>query len=544
MHRWKAIQRKNGGSDDSGVKNSKRKHACDAMSFGTLAIGSPMKKKCPTPASKNDSTAAEHREFLAQAYSSSNIKIGAAPASRLAAQTSPKDIVTSDSSSTTISADDESSGGEGDASTVTTTTVIAKSGRWAREHDDALHDAVRKHGEGQWDVMAHSGTLRAFSPSAISKRWHSIKPNVKGPWRKDEDGLLTKFVKVYGTDTWSIIACHIPGRSGKQCRERWKNHLDPELKKTDWSLAEDSMLMQAQKAMGNKWSEIAKKLGGRSENAVKNRYYSIRSRIQNGISPRSRGSRSRSPRSRSPRSRNQKRPKSMPTAAQISSNASVSRQSFQAGVVAQMPPTQKQQSSPFYTTCDYLRLSHHNHMNKRYRNGASAECPPSRIMESTYNFLGMELRRSIDSALGTMGQPEPQREPETGLKQALKDKNEEIARLRVAISEVLDENLELRKQEGTVCSNGVNEDDSPWNSADSDDSTSENDPPSHLGTATPPDFASNKRESFSPPTIMRKGKTLRNKSIAVPTPITIPIDQEVKTANALLTLSTPGRNST
>jgi len=74
-----------------------------------------------------------------------------------------------------------------------------------------------------------------------------------------------------GVVKWSEIADKIPGRIGKQCRERWYNHLDPVLKKGGWMEEEDELLVTAQGKWGNAWTKIAKELPGRSENAVKNR---------------------------------------------------------------------------------------------------------------------------------------------------------------------------------------------------------------------------------------------------------------------------------
>ncbi|KAL3779849.1 hypothetical protein HJC23_005775, partial [Cyclotella cryptica] len=106
---------------------------------------------------------------------------------------------------------------------------------------------------------------------------------VKGPWTPEEDATVVQLVAAHGQKKWSFIARQVQGCLGKQCRERWYNHLSPDIKKGGLREEEDAIIIQCHAKCGNKWAEISKSLQGRTDNAIKNSWRQSIMQIDNGI---------------------------------------------------------------------------------------------------------------------------------------------------------------------------------------------------------------------------------------------------------------------
>ncbi|GLU12198.1 hypothetical protein SLE2022_288980 [Rubroshorea leprosula] len=93
----------------------------------------------------------------------------------------------------------------------------------------------------------------------------------KGAWTKEEDERLINYIKLHGEGCWrSLPKAAGLLRCGKSCRLRWINYLRPDLKRGNFTEEEDELIINLHSLLGNKWSLIAARLPGRTDNEIKN----------------------------------------------------------------------------------------------------------------------------------------------------------------------------------------------------------------------------------------------------------------------------------
>jgi hypothetical protein len=123
----------------------------------------------------------------------------------------------------------------------------------------------RQENQDQHSENLSTGSVDEKNPSLFGERTRKY-------WKKNEDELLLGAIWRYGPQNWNQIAAEVPGRTAKQCRDRWIEQLDPSLKHDDWTEEEDQLLIEQHQLWGNKWVKIARNFSNRADNDIKNRW--------------------------------------------------------------------------------------------------------------------------------------------------------------------------------------------------------------------------------------------------------------------------------
>jgi hypothetical protein len=91
----------------------------------------------------------------------------------------------------------------------------------------------------------------------------------RAKFQPEEDVELRRLVGIHGTSAWEAVARDLPGRSVRQCRERWKHYLSGERDKASWTAEEDRLLYEKMQLLGPKWTRLATFFPGRTDIDIK-----------------------------------------------------------------------------------------------------------------------------------------------------------------------------------------------------------------------------------------------------------------------------------
>jgi hypothetical protein len=162
------------------------------------------------------------------------------------------------------------------------TNHSVKNLKWSPDEDVLLAQIMSRPDRPNYATLAEM--FPGKTGQQVAERWDKVlNPALqKGSWTPNEDQIIISFVERNGTKQWQKLCALLPGRIGKQCRERWRNHLDPAINHAPWTHAEDQRLIELHRMHGNAWVKISGLMANRSDNAVKNRWNSTLSKRETG----------------------------------------------------------------------------------------------------------------------------------------------------------------------------------------------------------------------------------------------------------------------
>ena len=149
-----------------------------------------------------------------------------------------------------------------------------KHSKWTPKEDEKLKYLAKLNNYKNWKQI--SNQIKGRTAVQCQQRWNKIlQPGlVKGPWSAYEDKILIEWVNKYGPIKWTLCSNNIPGRTGKQCREHWNNVLNNDIKKGEWTIEEDFLIMNFYKKYNGSWKKLIEIFDKRTENSIKNRFFS------------------------------------------------------------------------------------------------------------------------------------------------------------------------------------------------------------------------------------------------------------------------------
>mmetsp|Transcript_14010 Transcript_14010/g.19902 ORF Transcript_14010/g.19902 Transcript_14010/m.19902 type:complete len:638 (-) Transcript_14010:165-2078(-) len=152
---------------------------------------------------------------------------------------------------------------------------------WPPNEDQALREVMARHKSPiNWEVVAKEMNFGRLARECHDRWTRYLKPGTrKGQWKEEEDAIVLRVIATsseHPFTQWADLAPMLPGRSGKQIRDRWVNYLNPAINHLPFSREDDLKLWAGHRELGKRWVEISVKIfnSTRSENHIKNRWYS------------------------------------------------------------------------------------------------------------------------------------------------------------------------------------------------------------------------------------------------------------------------------